>query len=126
MPSPFGSRRSANTYYQYGGEPRDYDYRWTGLPRASYRSAEARGLGADFFDISARFHKELGDYPVAMTSESGASSVLHAGPEQTPLYDAPHSLGFFGKLSRNESRALVIGGVALAGYLAWKWMGGKR
>ena len=134
MPSPFGAGRSANAYYNYGGEPHSYAYDWTGVPPPTARSAESRALAGDYLDISASFHKELGDdiptYPVSLTAETGGQSILHAGPEQTPLYDAavpPAALGFFGALSRNEKRALLLGGVALAGWFAWTFfLKGKK
>jgi len=83
------------------------------------------GLG-DEGDTDAedmRRHYEMGDYteyPVAMSMETGLKSVRHSGEEQTTLYDALPTLGFFGAMSDNEKRALVIVAVAGAGYLFWR------
>lgn len=119
MPSPYGSR-SASTYYQHPGVPRRYVADWTGMPFPGARAAESRALGAegDYLDIiaTARFHKELGDYPVSMSMESGRRSILHSGPEKS-----------LGALSHNEKRLLLIGGAGLALFFAYKhFIKGKR
>lgn len=103
MPSPFGSRRGPSTYYEYGGSPHHYDYNWKGMPAPGYRAAETRALG---------------DWPVAMTMESGRKSLLHSGPEQNALGAA--------QISRNEKYLLIAGAVGLAGYLAWKKWGKRK
>lgn len=103
MPSPYGMKRSADSYYQYAGSPQHYILNWTGMPEPGTRAGETRGLG---------------DYPVSMSMASGRRSVLHSGTEQTHIYDG---LGQFG-LSRNEKRFLVIAGAGIAGYLLWKKM----
>jgi hypothetical protein len=115
MPSPFGRPRAADIYYQHGGFPRHYVYNWTGTPMPAARAGETSELSGDYIDISAQYHKELSDYPVAMTMRSGQLSVLHSGPEQ---------LGA-AQLSRNEKRLLGAAALAGAAYLAWlKW--GKK
>ncbi len=127
MPSPYGQNRSAASYYEYGGVPRHYILNWDGLPPGPTRAAETRGLGCDgegdYIDVvaTAHLHKSLGDYPVAMSLESGTRSILHSGPEQTKLYDG---LGLF-DLSRNEQRLAVVAGLGLAAYFAWKKWGKK-
>lgn len=142
MPSPYGNNRNAAQYYQYAGMPRRYVFQWTGVAQPSPRPPNsARSLGAspyevevlegdDYIDVvaQAQFHKTLdgmGDasyteYPVAMSMETGLKSVRHSGPEQTTLYDATPTLGFFGEMSDNEKRALVMVAVAGAGYLFWR------
>lgn len=130
MPSPYGSKRSANSYYQHAAVAQHYNYNWDGIPPGPTRAAETRGLGClgcdeDYVDITATFHKSLGslgDYPVSMSMEGGRKSVLHSGPEQTRIYDA---MGIFG-LSDNENRLALIAGLGLAGYIAWKMLGKKR
>lgn len=119
MPSPYGSR-SASSYYQHAGAPHHYTLEWEGMPPGPTWAAETRGLGCDgdYIDVTATFHKSLGDYPVAMSMEAGRRSILHSGPEQTHIYDG---LGVFG-LSRNEGRLLMVVGIGLAGWLAWKQM----
>lgn len=130
MPSPYGYGRSASMYYQYGGVPRHYEYDWTGMPPEGVRAAETRSLGADYFDIAAaaRFHKDLGSYPVAMSMESGRRSILRGGPEQTHLNDEapPKQLGDFLGLSRNEKRFLVIAALAGGAFYLWKYFRGKK
>ncbi len=137
MPSPFGNNRNAAQYYQYAGQPRRYVYQWTGLAQPAARPPNtARSLGAspyevevlegdDYIDVvaQAQLHKTLGDYtewPVAMSMETGLKSVRNSGPEQTTLYDALPTLGFFGAMSDNEKRAIVLVAVAGAGYLFWR------
>lgn len=128
MPSPYGSKRSASTYYQHAGAQRHYTFNWDGLPPGPTHAGETRGLGddgdSDYLDITATYHKSLGDsYPVAMSAEAARRSILHSGPEQTHIHD---SLGIFG-LSRNENRLLIVAGIGLAGYLAWNHLSkGKR
>ena len=117
MPSPYGQSRSAAAYYQYGGVPRHYIFNWEGGPPPGTRAATTRALG-DYFDIvaSARYHRDLSGYPVAMSMQSGQSSVLHSGPEQSHLIDAAPLSGF----STNEK---YLAGAAIAGvvgYLVWK------
>jgi len=96
------------------------------MPPGGTRAAEARALGGDYLDISARFHKDLGayeDYPVAMSMEGARRSVLHSGPEQSRIYDG---LGFFGAMSSNEKRLAMLGGAAVVGYFAWQHFKKKR
>jgi len=128
MPSPFGYRRGPSTYYEHAGAPQAYAYDWDGMPMGSQRAAETRALGGDYLDILARFHKDLGDYdvdyPVSMSQYGKRRSILHSGPEQTHIHDAP--LGFFGQMSDNEKRLLYIGGAALLGWFLWKKKGRKR
>ena len=105
--------------------PRHYILNWEGLPPGPTRAAETRALGCDnYLDVTATAHlrKSLGDYPVAMSMQSGRNSVLHSGPEQTHLIDG---LGVFG-LSRNEQRLAVVAGLGVAGFLAWRLFKGKR
>lgn len=131
--SPFGEKRSAAIYYEYGGVPHHYVAQWTGMPQPATRGAgETRSLGrylptgADFLDVSATFHKELSDYdidyPVSVSMEAARRSILHSGPEQTRIHDqpTPPELGFFGEMSRNEKKLALVGGIALAGWLAWR------
>jgi hypothetical protein len=109
-------------YYQHAGSPASYVYNWNGGAPSGLRAAETRSLGADYIDVSARFHKELSDYtdyPVSMSQYSKTRSVLRPGPEQGKMIDG---LGFFGALSGNERRLLMIGGAALAGWFIWKRM----
>jgi hypothetical protein len=115
-------------------------------PMHAYEVIQA--AGDDYIDVVARaqFHKTLGDtedqgdtdaasmveaykkadagkyptWPVAMTMESARRSVRHSGPEQTQLDDEVSSLGFFGAMSDNEKRALVMVAIAGAGYLFWR------
>lgn len=95
--------------------------------------AMARHYSMDGYDAEedARMAKLARDYatadagkyptwPVAMTMETARRSVRHSGPEQTQLYDGRPSLGFFGAMSDNEKRALMLVAVAGAGYLFWK------
>jgi hypothetical protein len=128
MPSPFGYKRGANTYYEHPGTGRYYVYNWDGVSVQGSRAAETRGLGCscDFVDVTARLHKSLSgyeEYPVAMSTQVPKGSVLRPGPEQTPLYDG---MGFFGRSSDSEKRLLLLGGVALAGYLALRKYGKGR
>jgi len=87
----------------------------------------------DFIDVvaAARLRKSLGDaydglgnYPVAMTMQSGAMSVRHSGMEQGKMSDA------LGALSDNEKRFLQLAGVGAVGWLLWKnrkkLFGGRR
>ena len=107
MPSPFGRRRGPSTYYEYGGTPHHYDYNWKGMPAPGFRAAETRALG------------NYVEYPVAMSLQTGQRSVLHSGPEQTHIHDAPLGQA---QLSRMEKHALWIAGLGIAGYFAWrKW-----
>jgi hypothetical protein len=125
-------------YYEHAGQPWSYVYDWSGMPQQSVLAAESRGLGGyietsegadmlqelgeDFIDISARAHlrKALGDYPVSMSMEAATRSVRHSGAEQTQINDMRPALGFFGSLSNNEQRALVMMMVGGAGLLFWK------
>lgn len=124
----------ASTYYHFGALPRRYVADWRGVPQPGARAAETLALGADgdYLDITARFHKELGDYdidyPVTMSAQHGRRSILHSGPEQTKIYDGPTpaELGFFGQMSRNEKRLMLLAGAGLVGFLAWKHFRGKK
>lgn len=98
MPSPYGEKRSAASYYQYGGEPQRFVIDWTGVPFPSSRHGQA----------------SLGDYPVALTLEYPyAQSVLHSGPEQSHIIDG---LG----MSDNEKLGLGIAVLGVAAYFVWK------
>lgn len=60
-------------------------------------------------------------YPVAMSTETARRSVLSTFPDEMKMaYGQPRSLGFFGNLSDNEKRALQIGALAGAAYLAYR------
>lgn len=112
-----------STYYHHGGVPRSYVYDWRGGAMQGNRAAETRALGADFLDISARFHKELsGYYPVVLTEATGRGSVRHSGMEQTWIDDGMAGIG----LSKSEKSAVMLGALALGGYLAWKHLRSKR
>lgn len=123
-----------STYYHYGASPRRYVADWRGVPQPGSRAAERLALGAegDYIDITARFHKELGnydiDYPVSMSAHHGRRSILHSGPEQTKIYDGdtPIELGFFGQMSRNEKMLAFTAVLGIAGFLIWKHFRGKQ
>ncbi len=118
----------ASTYYHHGAAPRHYVADWQGVPQPGSRAAETLALGedGDYIDITARFHKELGnydiDYPVSMSAQYGRRSILHSGPEQTKIYDGktPIELGFYEQMSSNEKRFILLIGIGIAGFLAWK------
>lgn len=44
MPSPYGTKRGASSYYEHAGIPRHYAYRWDGIPLGPTRAGETRGL----------------------------------------------------------------------------------
>jgi len=100
-------------YYQHAGSPSHYVWNWDGLPPGPTHSAEQRELSGDYIDVTATFHKSLGDYPVAMSLMSGKKSILHSGPEQTHIYDG---LGAFDK----GQKLALLAGVGIVGYLLWK------
>ncbi len=135
MSSPYGQKRGAAVYYQYGGVPAHYAYNWTGLPPAGVRAAETRGLSGvltgpillgDSLDVSAsaHYHRDLGaiptDWPVAMSMQAPRRSIRHSGAEQGKMYDG---LGIFGSLSNNEKTLMKVaaaGAVAFIAYKVWK------
>lgn len=101
-------------YYGHAAYPRAYAWNWRGVPQGSQRGAVSRGLG----------HYDT--FPVSMSEESGRRSVLHAGPEQTHIHDAPNGLG---KLSDNERRYMtmaLVGGAVYFGYKMFVKKGKKR
>lgn len=118
----------SSLHYRYGGEGQSYAWNWRGLPMYPTRAAESRELAGsddpelgDYINVTATYQKTLGDYPVAMSLQSGRQSVLHSGPEQTHIHDG---LGIFEGYSIAKKVALVAG-VGGAAYLAWKLLGKK-
>ena len=101
-------------YYNFGGSPRHYAYDWQGLAMPSVRAAETRALGSgyDYEESTAPYDLHfpaLADWPPIRPSgpEPGAHDMVGWGRTD---------LGFFGKLSDNERR-LVLLAVAGAGLL---------
>lgn len=76
---------------EYAGEAnRRYMAKWHGSPYSPTRSAESRALG---------------DWP----------PVRPSGPEP-----GSHDLGFFGAMSNNEQRLMILAGLGLGAFLYFK------
>lgn len=101
---PYGRRRSSDVYYQFGANPIVYVAQWNGMPQPSVRRV---GLGS-----APTYHVSL-----------GPRSVLHSGPDQSPIDDSAWpkaALGIFEGLSKNEKRLGVAVAAVAAAWYFWK------
>lgn len=117
MYGPYG--KNASMYYGHAAYPRAYAWNWRGMPMPGQRGAVSRGLG------------EYPTFPVSMSAESGRRSVLHSGPEQTHIYDAPYGshlagIPVYDNLSNNEKLAVKVVGAAVVGYFGYQLLTKKR
>ena len=123
MPSPFGTKRYASTYYQYGGQPMHFAANWSGMPMPGHRAAETAALAGIGPDSNYIEGLTLGDYDTGQYFQTGERSVYHGGIEQSQIDDEVHrALGVFGALSQNEKRLAMVAGAAVAGFVLWRML----